>query len=139
MLLRQPGGLSEADAVAGATAGLESLRAESGAALDAAMQRAEAAAAEGPPGSETLYRCASEIVEYAGGYGLGPMEKAAYSLCELVDALREAGRWNADGVAVHLQTLRLLRPAPPDSAEAYQPVLAGLEQVVVAARRPAAA
>ena len=38
---------------------------------------------------------------------------AAHSLCDLLDRLRTTGKWDRDGIKVHIQALRLLRTLPP--------------------------
>jgi hypothetical protein len=128
-------GLSEAEALARAAAGIEALRDESLTALDAAIASADAAARTAPPAADAVYKAAGEILELSGTYGLEALEKAAYSLCELVDDLRSNARWNGPAVAVHLEAMRLLRAPGQAGSEA---ILEGLHAVLGRVRSPAA-
>lgn len=130
-MINRASGVTEAEALARASARIEGLRAESLAALDVALEAAEQAGRADPADLDGLYDRASEVVELAGLYGLTGLGRAAYSLCDLADTLRAGGRTNAAAVAVHLEALRLLRHA--DDAVAA-PILDGLKAVAARVR-----
>ena len=61
--------------------------------------------------------------------GLDALENAAHSLCDLLDRLITTGKWDRDGVEVHIKAHRLLRSLPPEAAAAAEPILDGLRKV----------
>lgn len=140
-LIHAPGGLKTGEAVEAAERNLESVRGEAMARLDAVIAELETLAAGGGAADiERMYSLSNEIVGVAGVFGYGPMGDAAYSLCELLDHLRTQGGWSAEGVAVHLQTLRLLRSAggPGADPKACAAILEGLRKVSARLAKPQA-
>lgn len=113
-LIKERGGLMAKDAIAAAEAGVESLRESSMAALDAAMAEIErrfgrsAADRQSEP-FEGLYVLASSILDVSAFVTDAGIDKAAISLCTLVDSCESAGAWRWDAVDVHINALRLLR------------------------------
>lgn len=134
-LIKERGGLMAKDAIAAAEAGVETLRESSMAALDEAISEIErrfgkdvAARAEEP--YEDLYVLGSRIIDVSAFVSNAGIDKAAMSLCTLVDSCEGAGYWRWDAVDVHIDALRLLRAhgaaLPPEQREA---MLQGLYQV----------
>ena len=131
-LVQQPGGLKITEALHQAEVNLESVRDECLQTVDeklAEIERLHASAPKEPTDEvvEQIYRAANEIHGLAGVFGLGELGEAAFSLCEIVDRLRTAGRWNGASVEVHLFALRLLRH--PDEHSDRAAILDGLRQV----------
>ncbi len=134
-MIKDRGGLLAKDAIAAAEAGVESLREASMAALDDALAEIErrfgkdAAARQEEP-YEELYLLGSRIIDVSAFVSDVGIDKAAVSLCTLVDSCEGAGHWRWDAVDVHINALRLLRAAgaelPADQRDA---MLQGLYQV----------
>lgn len=105
------------------------------AALDDALAEIErrfgkdAAARQEEP-YEELYLLGSRIIDVSAFVSDVGIDKAAVSLCTLVDSCEGAGHWRWDAVDVHINALRLLRAAgaelPADQRDA---MLQGLYQV----------
>jgi hypothetical protein len=133
-------GITLAEALARADAKLEEIRPPSLERIDEALAAlgVRAPATPEPVEVDRLYRLANELAGTAGVFGLAGLGRAAYSLCELLDAQRGAAAWNAAAVTVHLEGMRLLRAedsgalAPP----AVAAVLAGLDKVVARVGQP---
>ena len=134
-MIQKPGGLKTSEAVAAAERNLESVRGEALARLDEIIAALDAAAAGratyDAQAADGMYSLANEVVGLAGVYGYGPMGDAAYSLCELLDQLRTRGSWSPEGVAVHVQTIKLLRSTggPTSDAATCAAILDGLRKV----------
>ncbi len=134
-MIQKPGGLRASEAVAAAQQNLESVRGEALARLDEIIAGLEADAAGRTTyeaqAADRMYGLANEVVGLAGVYGYGPMGDAAYSLCELLDQLRSRGGWSPEGVAVHVQTIKLLRSTggPASDAATSAAILDGLRKV----------
>ena len=116
--VNQPGGLTEEEAVTAATANLETLRERTQHELESTIQqiRTIGQALQSPPAPEAvreLYSLSNSVVGIAGIYGMSGMSAVAYSLCELVDRLRTAKIWNAQAVAIHIDSLMLMQGAGP--------------------------
>jgi hypothetical protein len=127
-------GITLAEALARADAKLEEIRPPSLERIDEILAELGAKAPGEPaPGEvERVYRLANELAGTAGVFGLAGLGRAAFSLCELLDAYRGGAPWGAAAVTVHLDGLRLLRgessgALPPAAVAA---VLAGLDKVV---------
>jgi hypothetical protein len=82
-----------------------------------------------PAAAHKLYHLANEICGIAGAFGLIHLGKAAYSLCELLDRLDAANKWNWVAVQVHLDGLQLLRTNAGEDAERDQ-IIDGLVRIV---------
>lgn len=133
-MLRKPGGTTVAQAVEQATANLEGLQEAGGAQLDAGLAQMDALFARyGDTFDRDLvaehYGVAVNLIGLPSLCGLDALENAAHSLCDLLDRLGTTGRWDRDGVQVHIQALRLLRNLPPGTDAVAEPVLDGLRKV----------
>jgi hypothetical protein len=111
------GGLSREDAVAAATRELEILRPEAIKTIEAAIAELEkivSAAAQRRDGSaammKTLLPLADQIVTLAGTYGYTALDKAARSLCDLLDGLLRQEKTDLASIRVHVQTIRMMAP-----------------------------
>jgi len=135
-IIRQPGGKSVADAVRDAAAGIETLRPpcletidEILTLVDQRMNEFLATADKIVPGRR-LYAAVNSIIGLAGAVGLDEVDRAAFSLCDLLDQMARMGRWDVAAVAVHVQALHLLRsPAALGSDASVRAILTGLKQV----------
>jgi hypothetical protein len=137
-LVRKPGGVKLNEAVLQAEENLKSVQDSCLEALDGYLAETERLHVEGgakpsEEAKESIYQLANDIHGMAGVFGLGDLGDAAFSLCELVDRLRAAGRWNAASVEVHLSALRLLRVP----GEGHADMLEGLRRVVARIPRQA--
>jgi hypothetical protein len=140
-LLSEPGGITVADALRKAGENLDGIREEGQGVLDGYLAEIEALRAGAGPAAlaevkAELYRLANKIHATAAVFGLAQLGEAAFSLCELIDRLRERGRWNGGAVDVHLSALRIFRR--PDEQVDGEAVLAGLGRVIERERRPEA-
>jgi hypothetical protein len=130
--LARPGGRSLAEAERLADTALQERRQTTFAELGDLVGRLEALCVQPEPGDEAqAYALAAGLVDLAGFFDTGPFYEAAYSLCDLADRSRAAGRWSWEAVGVHVGALRLLhsgglQPAGPGSAD----LVAGLRRVV---------
>jgi len=137
-LIRKPGGVKLNEAVRQAEENLKSVQDSCLEALDGYLAEIERLHVEGgskpsEAAKESIYQLANDIHGMAGVFGLGDLGDAAFSLCELVDRLRAAGRWNAASVEVHLSALRLLRLPGGDHGD----MIEGLRRVVARVPRKA--
>jgi chemotaxis protein histidine kinase CheA len=123
LLLRQPGGMTVAEASAAAHARLSNMQPEAVASIDGMIARMAAlgpSLARGPDRAalDELYVLANAVFGTAGLFGLHEVGEVAYSLCDLIDRLRASGTWHPLAVQVHLNGLALARgtggmsPAP---------------------------
>lgn len=126
-LLSEPGGVSMAQAIERATAGLDSIREECLVATDGKIESLAALAASNDPSrADKMYRLSNEIFAEAGGFGLGELSAAAHSLCSLL-SINEAGPPPQAAIAVHVEAMRALRrPELAGDQAARSAVLAGL-------------
>lgn len=132
-LIRSPGGLSVADALRRAEAGLEEIRPTCLADLAALLDMAEASSARlgetfDDAALADLYAITVRAIGAGRVCGAPGVDEAATSLCDLLDHLRNSGRCDREAVAVHVRAWRLLMnpDLPPDGAER---VLEGLRKV----------
>lgn len=113
-MIKERGGIMAKDAIAAAEAGVESLRESSIAALDDAIAEIERRFGKDTPervseAYEGLYVLGSRIIDVSAFVSDAGIDKAAVSLCTLVDSCEGAGHWRWDAVDVHIDALRLLR------------------------------
>jgi len=125
MLVNRPGGQTEAEAVAAATANLETIRDSTLQQLDEMVRQILhiGLALKIPPDPaevQALYTLSNTIVGVAGVFGLAGLSAVAYSLCELIDRLRDSRTWNAQSVQVHLDSLLLMQGGGPGKQEELQ-------------------
>jgi len=133
-MLRKPGGKTVAEAVEAADANLDGLKDAAWPQLDERLARVESGfEGYGEAFDEALitehYQMAVALIGLPSLCGLDALENAAHSLCDLLDRLRTTGKWDRDGVRVHIQALRLLRSLPPGEEAMAAPVLDGLRKV----------
>ena len=134
-LLRTPGGLPVAEAVQRAGAGLQSLRKDCLADLQAVLKEAESCAARANDSFDAallaeLYGVVSKPIGTPSICGLPAVDTALISLSDLLDYLKGQQRWDANAVAVHLRAFRLLlHTEGATDAAGTQAILAGLRQV----------
>jgi hypothetical protein len=138
-LIKLPGGKRVEDALSDADASLKAIEAPCLTALDDLIARIRTLAAERPDAGrlEELYERSNEIVGLGGVFGMPDLSTAAYSLCDLVDRTRDRGGPDAKALAVHVDSLRLLRLGGAIAAEERQKMLEGLADVVRKAARSA--
>ncbi|HYE44494.1 MAG TPA: hypothetical protein VEA44_01845 [Caulobacter sp.] len=133
-LLREPGGKTIAEAVNDARAGLDTLGAECLREVDDCLCRIETTFEALPPSFDAdalrnLYRVVNSLVGLPGVAGLAEMERATYSLADLLDRMVTAGAFEREAARVHVQALRLLRSPDALGAKAVSEVLQGLGKV----------
>lgn len=141
-LIKLPGGKTVEEAMADAEANLESIRDKVLSAMDKKIQKLldSATAVKADPSPEALTECyniSNEIFGLATTFGKAQMGEAAYSLCELIDRSKEAGKWSNPAFEAHMNALRLLRFDETDEdREVRKVVLEGLKSVVTAVTGP---
>ena len=131
--LRTPGGLPVCDAIAAASANLAELKPACISELQQRLESAEAVFARlggefDDAGVVALYETAVGGIGLGEVCGAGSVDVALHSLCDLLDHLRIARKYDAEAVGVHLRAWRLLisTELAPEGAQA---VLAGLNRV----------
>ena len=87
---------------------------------------------------DEVYVLGSSVLDSVGPFGLDDVSAAAFSLCDLSDRLRSAGRNDPASIEVHVRSLRLLLQLPQDAVAGRREVLDGLERVVARFPKPAA-
>jgi hypothetical protein len=132
-LLRAAGGKPVAEALADAGANLKAIEPEAQAELQAMLREVEARyAALGESYDDEklddLYFIANRAIGIAGICGRDAVDVALVSLCQLLDYLKTAERWDNASVGVHVQALRLLLGADPDDQQVAV-ILDGLKRV----------
>lgn len=131
-LLKTPGGLPVAEAVAAAQANLTELKPVAMGELHTLLEAAEKVFARVDAYDEgavaELYGSAVRGIGLGDVCGAGSVDVALHSLCELLDHLKTHARYDREAVGVHLRAWRLLisTELPPEGAQA---VLAGLNKV----------
>jgi len=133
--LAQPGGRTIADAVRRAENGVETHREASMQAVAAILTKLEhASTAREPDSGQAIYDLAASLVDLAGFFDTGPLYAAAYSLCELTDAMLAGGTWDWPSVEVHVRALRLILADGCSDGEMSRIIMAGLSALVARAR-----
>lgn len=136
-----PGGITVAEALAAAEAGVEQLRAECLSALDQKIGEIDAIAQPGafrasPAELARIYRLANEILGEAGALGLHELSEAGRSLCELASRWVRA-RLDAEPIRLHAAAMKSLRrPHVAGAPELRAAVLAGLREITVRLSAP---
>ncbi|HYD88814.1 MAG TPA: hypothetical protein VEA80_15170 [Vitreimonas sp.] len=128
-MLARPGGLSIEQALANAQQGVETLRSQCTAAVDATIAKICALTTEGAEkNAKTIYALADEVFALAGTFDMTDVSKAAYSLCALLAS--EEGAKKGAAIRVHVEALKALRnPLVAADANARTKVLEGLVNV----------
>ena len=139
-LVNRPGGQTADEAIAAATASLESARDDTLLALHgilARMQDRFQVMGQRPVAADIaeLYALSNTVIGVAGAYGLAGLSGVAYSLCELIDRLRQSNTWNAQSVRLHLESMAVVQSANsnPQHEQAVQHALRLLVDRVPAA------
>lgn len=134
-LLKAPGGLPVADAIQRAQANLGTLAAAWVAETGSMIAEAEALMARCPAAHDDaflaeFYGVVSAPIGVASVCGLGAIDVALHSLCDLIDHLRTNGRWDVEAMQVHVQALKLLlHTESAQDARQTEAVLSGLRRV----------
>jgi hypothetical protein len=129
-----PGGMTVAEALSRAAAGVERVREECMAALDAKIAEIDAATTREAFSSTAadvarVYALANEVLNEAGVFGLSELSEAGSSLCELTSNWRDGGI-DLEPVRVHVSAMKSLRrPEVAGDAALRAAVLAGLRAV----------
>ena len=115
-LVHRPGGQTADEAIAAATANLESARDSTLLELSRMLSRMQDLAQTlqvRPMPSEIaeLYAISNTVLGVAGAFGLSGLSGVAYSLCELIDKLRHSNTWNAQSVRLHLDSMVVVQSA----------------------------
>lgn len=142
-LLRLPGGLPVAEALERAQRSLEEIKPTCIAELQALLELSEARfeAMGDTPDPESVVELYAVAVRGIGGgevCGAPAVDQVLTSLCDLLDALRNQGRFERDAIGVHLSAWRLLigDALPPEGADAILEGLAKVSARYVGERAP---
>lgn len=138
-LISQPGGIYAQEALARAEEALETLREPLLDSIDEAL--AELERLSNPFNVEaipTLYRLSGDIINFSLAERIGGVERAARSLCELLDEALPNDPTTKAGIAVHIASLRLLHRRL-DSEIDQASILNGLGRILAKAREAAKA
>jgi hypothetical protein len=132
-LLRTPGGLPVAEAIEQARQNLESIQPSCMAELTALLELCQAGFQSlkdefDDAALTELYAIAVKGIGAGEVCGVGGVDAALTSFCDLLDHLRTLKRYDRDAVGVHVQAWRLLMTAGLPDAGVEQ-VLAGLRKV----------
>jgi hypothetical protein len=108
------GGLTREEAVEAAAGQLEIMRPESDKAIISAITQMEAIATGATKCDDTLMRqllphC-DQLVTLAGTFGYASLDKAARSLCDLLDGLISQGKDDLASIRVHVRTIQMFTP-----------------------------
>ena len=118
------GGLSREEAVDAATRELEVMRPESDKAIVSAVTQMEGIVLIG---GDTLMKdllpLCDQLVTLAGTFGYAALDKAARSLCDLIDGLQAREKEDLASIRVHIQTLRMLAPGGRPLSDAHTSVM----------------
>lgn len=136
-----PGGKRVFEAVADADANLKTIEVPCLEAVDAfigSIQQLAGRPAD-PVALDQIYAESNIVIGLAGVFGLKDLSAAAYSLCELVDSRPADGGVDPMAMAVHIDSLRLLRQGDAVDPVQREAMLHGLSQVVARAKRAVAA
>jgi hypothetical protein len=132
-LLRMPGGLPVAEALARAEANLESIKPTCVAELQALLELADArfqglGQETDDTGMADIYAIAVRGIGGGRVCGLPGVDIALTSLCDLLDHLRSNNRYDRAAIGVHIRSWRLLMSTelPPEGSAA---VIDGLRKV----------
>jgi hypothetical protein len=139
--ITQNGGMLISEALGAANEALKDMRKPSLRAIDrllAAMnQHFGPSSRRGDEDFQALYELAGRIIDVSSPVAEMQIDRAAFSLCELVDRCANQSRWDWPSVDVHLDALQLLRhSAAALKAPERKAILDGLDRVTE--RLPAA-
>ena len=128
-ILDKPGGVSVEMAMRRADAALEHHREDASKALSLTMQKLDALTIARTLAPDQFYERATFVLDIAGIFQ-PPLCRAANSLCDLVQRMQAADRWDWPSIEVHLASMRLLMGKTDDKEPSVQTVLKGLGAVV---------
>lgn len=135
-LAARPGGMLRDDAIDGAMASLEAMRAGSDAEIRksiGAMENILLTHGAGETLDEAqliaIQRHADQIVTLAGTFCYPALDAAARSLCDIADGFQRAGMHHREPIAVHVQAMHLMAPGTMLTPEHCEKVLAELGKV----------
>ncbi|MDG2521019.1 chemotaxis protein CheE [Caulobacter segnis] len=111
-VMRRPGGIRASEAIERAETGVEQFREECLKTIGEVMVELDArfgpnAEREGAD-FEALYTLVLKLIDVSGFVSHTGLDRAAISMCTLVDTMSERGRWRWPAVDVHLDAMRLL-------------------------------
>jgi len=132
-LMKLPGGKRVEEALADADANLKEIEGPCLQVLDELIARIRGLAETPQPTLDDLdeiYARSNEIIGLGGVFGMRDLSAAAYSLCELIDRTRERGGPDRQALAVHVDSLRLLRLGGALEEAERAKMLDGLANVV---------
>jgi hypothetical protein len=134
-LLTEPGGITCARAFAAAKANLATISGDLEAEVDRNLALLRDGVAPSVPSVDAAarrqaYAQANIIAGLAAYCGLGPLGRVAFSLCELIDRLIEAGRWNQEAVEVHLNAMGVMRELSDLESPACAEIIDALTDLV---------
>lgn len=134
-LIHQPGGQTRDEAVRAAEANLEAVRETVLAEIDVALRRmfaiGLAARADFGNGSlDDLYRVANTLIGMAGVFETNGLGAISFSLCSAIDRMRSTGRFDADAVQIHLDSLKFASTPNTKGDRDQAALLAALNRVV---------
>ncbi len=133
--LRAAGGKPIAEALKEAQAGLDSIAPACLIAIDEVMIEIASAHSALPAvfsadALRRLYAATNRLIGLGSVAALPDIDRAAYSLCDLLDRMIEAGRQEQASILVHIQAITLLRrPELLGGAAGVNAILKGLKQV----------
>lgn len=130
-LVRAPGGRTVGETLKGATEALEAARIPTLEAVDEIVLAMEALGPEAP--ASAVYALASQVVDLAGYFDEPHLFAAAWSLCDLAQALTGGVQADPDSVVVHVRALKALRRPGTDDPALRAQILDGLRQVSIRA------
>jgi hypothetical protein len=122
LLIGRLGGISREEAVEAATKELQDMRPESDNAILSSIVQLENIVTgttkhgDTVPIGELLPLC-DQIVTLAGTFGYGALDKAARSLCDLLDGPLNPDKSTLASIRVHVQTMRLFAPGAEQLGE----------------------
>lgn len=135
-LLKKPGGKSIAAAIEAAAENVSTLKVPCLEHVDEALVEIDAhlrafiEMEDKSAPAKALYDCVNAMIGLAGAVGLREVDRASFSLCDLLDRMMRTQRWEIEPIAVHVQSLHLLRqPAIIESAASVRAVMSGLQKV----------
>jgi hypothetical protein len=135
-LLREPGGLALADALAAAQKNLEAASGDylyavgEGVADIARLAERHTSNAFDEAVFSGVYARASNLIGAASVCGRASIDEALTSLCEMLDCFQSREIWDAEAVGVHVNALRLLLyGGVSEDSDGAATVLDGLRRV----------
>jgi len=130
--LDAPGGISQDAAIQRATDSLEMIRHSAMEEIDSCLADIKAlctAPNPTPQQRQALHERGNSLLGFAGMYDMPDLCTAAYSLCELVDAMMMHGRWSAEAIHIHYDAMHKLREPHALTAEERERLVTGLRKV----------